>query len=122
MATAKPAPSPSATGAPPGPRRLRRRLVLVLAVLGALLAWFWQPLNGYATVGAAYGARVACSCRYVGGRDLDDCRKDFEPGMELIMLSEDRKAKSVTARFPLLARQTATYLPGQGCRLEPWRE
>lgn len=100
----------------------RRRILIVgLAAVLAVLAVFWGPLNGYAQTGAAYGARVACSCRFAGGRSLDDCKKDFEPGMELITLSEDAKAKSVTARFPLLARQTATYHEGPGCQLEPWQ-
>lgn len=83
---------------------------------------FWRPLTGYASTGAAYGARVACSCRYLGGRSLSDCRKDFEPGMELVMLSEDPAAKSVTARFPLLASETAHYHKGEGCRLDPLPE
>jgi hypothetical protein len=93
---------------------------LVLAGLAALLAWFWQPLNGFAQAGSAYGARVACSCRYLGGRTLEDCRMDFEPGMEPIMLSEDAEARSVTATFPLLASETAVFREGEGCRLEPW--
>lgn len=54
-------------------------------------------------------------------RSLDDRAKDFEPGMELVSLSEDRKARSVTARFPLLGGTTATYREGWGCVLEPWR-
>lgn len=99
-----------------------RRWVLAVAIVaGLLLAAFWRPLNGYAVTGAAYGARVACSCRYVGGRSLGDCRKDFEPGMELVALREDAKARSVTAIFPLLARQTARYYEGEGCRLDPWQ-
>lgn len=98
----------------------RRALLLGLGLIGALLAMFWQPLNGYARTGAAYGARVACACHYVGGRSLKDCRKDFEPGMELVMLSADAEARSVTARFPLLASETATYRAGPGCQLEPW--
>jgi hypothetical protein len=100
------------------PRRRWPRLGLAGLVL--VLAWFWQPLNSFGMTGAAYGARVACSCHYLGGRALDDCRKDFEPGMELVVLSADEAAKSVTARFPLLATQTATYFEGQGCRLQPW--
>ncbi|MBS0483080.1 MAG: hypothetical protein JSR96_13230 [Proteobacteria bacterium] len=106
----------------PRRRLLGRVLLLALLVLAALLAWFWQPLNGYAGIGAAYGARVACSCRFEGGRSLSDCRKDFEPGMAMIMLSEDSAARSVTARFPLLATETATYREGEGCRLSPWRK
>ncbi len=118
MATANPAPVNPASD----PRsRLRRRAVwLGLGLIVVLIAWFWSPLHAYARTGASYGARVACSCRFVGGRELSDCRKDFEPGMELVMLSEDANAKSVTARFPLLSSQTATYRPGFGCQLEPW--
>ena len=109
----------------PRPGRVRRRWLIalanVIALIVGVLAWFWGAINGYAEAGAAYGARVACSCRYVGGRALGDCTKDFEPGMSLISLSEDAHAHSVTARFPLLARQTATYREGWGCQLELWK-
>lgn len=114
-----------ATANPSSQRRRRpllRALVLLGLLAGAALAWFWKPLNGYALTGAAVGARVACSCHYLGGRGLSDCRKDFEPGMELITLSADEEAKSVTARFPLLAAQTAIYHAGEGCRLEAWHD
>ena len=101
------------------PTRRRRLWVIVAFIaLAALLAAFWRPLTGYARVGAAYGAHVGCSCRFAGGRTLNDCAKDFEPGMELVSLSEDPKARSVTARFPLLGSATATYYEGWGCVLE----
>jgi hypothetical protein len=121
MATAKPPALPPSRRAP---RRRRWRTALVCAVLAVvlLLAWFWKPLNGYAVAGASYGARVACACRQVGGRSLGDCRKDFVPGMALITLSEDAKARSVTARFPLLSSQTAQYREGEGCVLEKWED
>ncbi len=109
-----------ATVNPPKISRPRRILAFAALILGALLAFFWQPLNSYAILGAANGARISCSCHFLGGRSLTDCRKDFEPGMELVMLSADETAKSVTARFPLLSRQTATFREGEGCRLEPW--
>ena len=101
------------------PRKPWRWLLLLAA---ALLAWFWTPINGYAVTGAAFGARVGCSCHFVGGRSIADCRKDFEPGMALIMLSVDADDKSVTACFPLLASQTATLRDGAGCVLEPWQD
>lgn len=102
-------------------RRPAARLALLAGlVLVVLLAWFWRPLSSYARLGASYGAHLGCSCRFVEGRELGDCRKDFEPGMELITLSEDTQARSVTARFPLLASDTATYREGEGCRLQPW--
>ena len=92
-----------------------------MLALGALV-WFWRPLNAWGTAGAAYGARVACSCRHIQERSLGDCRNDFKPGMTLIRLSEDAEARSVTASLPLLVSQTATFRPGEGCLLEPWED
>lgn len=97
------------------------RLLLLAALILAALGWYYGPdLSAKAGIGTAYGARVACSCRHAGGRSLADCEKDFEPGMELVSLSEDEKAKSVTASVPLLASHTATWREGYGCVLEKW--
>ena len=97
------------------------QVVLALAVLVGALAWFYRaPIGGLTTTGAAFGARTACSCRYVAGRSLEDCKKDFEPGMELVFLSDDEETRSVTARVPLIASDTARYREGYGCVLEPW--
>ena len=119
MATANPARSRKR-----GPATVRKWLVrlgwLVLAGAAAMIALNWQSLRANALTGAAYGARIGCSCRFVAGRPLGNCRKDFEPGMGFVMLSEDPAAKSVTASVPLLARQTATLREGSGCVLEPW--
>lgn len=122
MATAKPQPLPPSPARSPRWRKWRARAVIVLVLLALGLAWFWRPLTGYAQAGAAYGARVACSCRFVAGRGLEDCRKDFVAGMELIVLSEDVAAKRVTARLPLLSRQTAQFRPGEGCVLDRWED
>lgn len=121
MATAKPQPLPPRHAAL---RRRRWRLPLILGLLAlvALIAWFREPIMGYANAGAAYGARVTCSCRYLGGRGLEDCRKDFMPRMALITLSEDPEAKAITARFPLLASHTARVKPGFGCVLDKWED
>jgi hypothetical protein len=110
-----------ATANPPARKRRRRWPLVLLVLLAVAVAALWPTLIGYARVGSAYGAHVACSCRYAGGRGLADCKKDFEPGMELVSLSEDRAKKSVTARFPLIASATATYHEGWGCVLEPWK-
>lgn len=101
-------------------RNWARLLVYAALALALLLSWFWKPLNGRADAGAAYGARVVCSCHYIAGRSLADCRKDFVPGMSMILLTGDAEANSVTARFPLLASQTATFSEGKGCMLEKW--
>ena len=115
MATAKRNTSPR--------RRIWPRALLAIVVLGGLAAWFYRaPIAGYTTTGAAFGARTACSCRYVAGRPIGDCKKDFEPGMALVFLSDDPETKSVTARVPLLASATARYREGFGCLLEPWKD
>lgn len=104
-------------------RRPRRRLVwlVVVLVVVAFLGWFYRaPIAGYSGVSTAYAARVACSCRFVGGRDMEQCEKDKLAGMELVTLVEDTEAKSVTARFPLISSTTATYREGYGCVLEKW--
>lgn len=116
MATAK-------AGARRHGRGRSRRLIWLLAVAAALIAlWaaFGSAALGYARAGTAYGARVACSCRYVAGRSLEDCRKDKIAGMELVSLSDDDADKSVTARLLFLASDTATLRPGYGCLLDRW--
>ena len=105
--------------------RSRRWPVLVLVLLAlaaAALWWFRTPIAGYAHAGTAYGARVACSCRYAGGRSLEDCEKDKLAGMEFVRLSEDEAEKSVTATFPLIASETARWKEGYGCVLDPWED
>lgn len=118
MATAKPIASTTLDG----PRRHpARKLVLAIAlVVFAAAAWFWGPIHARAVAGAAFGARIGCSCHYVEGRSLGQCREDFEPGMSFVHLSEDAETRSVTARVPLLSRQTAVFRDGQGCMLEKW--
>lgn len=94
-------------------------IALALVVLG----WFYRtPILGYTGAGSSYSAHVVCSCRYIGGRSLDDCKKDRLDGMELVSLSDDENAKSVTARYPLLPSVTATYRKGYGCVLEKWED
>jgi len=114
MATAKPHHA--------GPRRHRWRnglfTVLVVAALG--LALSWNQLYARAVLAASYGARIACTCHYVEGRGLKDCRKDFEPGMALVMLSDNPAAQGIIARVPLLASQTARFHAGTGCLLQSW--
>lgn len=104
----------------PKHRRWPWVLTLIALVLVALFVLKRPMIEGMAVTGTSYGARVACSCRFVGGRDLADCEKDFEPGMELVSVSEDTATQSVTASIPLVESQTATYREGYGCVLEDW--
>lgn len=98
-------------------------LWLVVLALLAIAGAIWAnraEVSGYADVGTSYAARVACSCRFVAGRSLEDCEKDKLGGMELVSLSDDAEARSVTATFPLVTSTTATYREGYGCVLEPY--
>lgn len=122
MATAKKAPRLRSSGS--GRRKGGRgTVILVLVMIGVVAGWYWrEPLFGYARTGAAFGAHTACSCRFIAGRELGDCKKDFEPGMEIVFLSEDEDDRTVTARVPLLASETARYSPARGCVLDSWKE
>lgn len=104
-------------------RRAKRLAIAGLAVL-AMAGWYYRdPATGYSRTATSYAARMACSCRYVEGRPLGQCKADFlEPQLRLVMLSEDADKASVTARIPLLSSQTATYRRGWGCVLQPWAD
>jgi|TARA_R100001244_G_scaffold132319_2_gene108100 hypothetical protein len=88
-----------------------------LLILIGLLAYNHTFIKGQLDVGTAYGARLACSCHYIGGRDIGDCEKDFEPGMEFVGLSVDAERKRVTASVPMIASATAEFREGWGCQL-----
>ena len=105
-----------------GGRRYLWLFLIVIAALAVAAFSYRAPITGYAGAGAAYSARVACSCRFIGNRTLEDCAKDKLPGMELISLKEDADTKSVTARFPLIASETAKYREGYGCVLKKWED
>lgn len=92
--------------------------LFVLSLLG-LLAWNWTTLGARARLGAAYGARMTCSCRYVEGRSMGSCEGDKEPGMALVRLTDRPEARAVDASVPLLASRTARFRPGWGCLLDP---
>ncbi len=121
MATAKQNPVPR-DARPGGPQRHHWRKILVamllLAALGIALSW--HRMQAQAVLATSYGARIGCSCHYLAGRSLQDCSKDYEPGMALVMLSENPQTHGVTARIPLIASQTATFRDGPGCRLQSW--
>ena len=89
-------------------------LVLAIAVIGYALSQ--KPKM---ELGVGYGARVACGCRYIEGRPLDSCYKDFEPGMEVIRLSDNPRTRTVTASVPLLVSRSVRFDPELGCQPEP---
>lgn len=96
-----------------------KRILIGLAALavaagGAAYAFVAQQ-KPLLDLGVGYGARVACGCRYIGNRSLADCKKDFEPGMEQIRLSEDAATKTVTASVPLITSRSVRYDDVLGC-------
>jgi hypothetical protein len=91
-------------------------VILCVAVGGAYA--YAQSQKPLLELGVGYGARVACGCRYIGNRPIGDCYKDFEPGMEIIQLSDDVKTKTVTAYVPLLTSRSARFDPVLGCQPE----
>lgn len=109
MATATSKPTPSK-------RRTARNVALgVLAIIVLVLIWNWSSLKGQARVGAAYGAHIACSCRYIEGRDMASCETDKEAGMALVGYSDDPENKRVTASVPFLAEAVAERRGAFGC-------
>lgn len=86
-------------------------------LLAAFAIWKFPSFKAQAELGSAYAARVGCSCRYVQGRSLESCQGDFEPGMEMVSLSEDPATKTVTGSVPLLASRSARYAGAGGCLL-----
>ncbi|WP_171005173.1 hypothetical protein [Sphingopyxis sp. 2PD] len=123
--TAAPPPETQSATQPRGGKRPSRwggclPWLLVLAVLLTGFAiWKFPSLKAQAELGSAYAARVGCSCRYVQGRSLESCQSDFEPGMEMVSLSEDPATKTVTGSVPLLASRSARYAGASGCLLRP---
>ena len=95
-------------------------LLAIVAILAAISSVYRVQINGYTEVMTAYSARVACSCHYVAGRSMEDCAKDKLEGMELVTLKANPDERSVTARFPLIASNTAYYREGYVCVLEKW--
>lgn len=96
--------------------RTARNILLVLFALAVLwVVWNWSSIKGQAKVGAAYGAHIACSCRYIEGRDMASCETDMEPGMEIVSLSDDPENKRVTATVMFLAEAVAERRGAFGC-------
>jgi hypothetical protein len=96
-------------------QKLRYGIYAVLAMVALWLAFNFANIKGQARLGSAYAAHVACSCRYIEGRPLDSCYKDFEPGMGIVSLSDDPEHKRVTASVPILASAVAERRGDYGC-------
>jgi hypothetical protein len=117
MATAT---SPQPKGkAPKAPLSLGQKIKYgAIAVLALLLLWFaysFSDIKAQAKLGVSYASHIACSCRYIEDRPLDACTKDFEPGMEMVSLTDNPETKRVTASVPFLASAIAERRGEFGC-------
>lgn len=105
---------------PPVARPRRWRLLAIpLLLLIAYAVWQFPTWKAQADIGAAYGARIGCSCRFVQQRDLASCARDHEPGMEMVSLSEVDGERAIEASVPLLASRIARFEGASGCILQP---
>lgn len=102
-------------------RRILVGMVVVLGLLAGGAFWYVRAHAAQLELGVGYGARVACACRYIGGRDLKSCYKDFEPGMEPITLTDDPATKTVTASVLFVASRSVKFDPVLGCQPEPFK-
>lgn len=107
------------TGDPARKRGYLPWVLILLALVAAFLIWKFPSFKAQAELGSAYAARIGCSCRYVEERSLDSCQSDFEPGMEMVSISEDPATKTITGSVPLLASRSARYAGASGCLLNP---
>ena len=100
-----------------GSRALGWALLAFAALALLYMAFNWPRWQLRAQMAAGFGARIACSCRYIDGRPLDSCARDFKGigGMALVRLSDDPQHRTVQASVPLLARRTARFRQGFGC-------
>jgi hypothetical protein len=90
--------------------------IFLFALALAWLLFNFSSIKGNAKLGTAYAAHIACSCRYIQGRELNSCIGDFEPGMELVSVSDDTDSKRITASVPFLAQAMAEYRKESGCQ------
>lgn len=96
-------------------QKVRYGIYAVLALLFLWLVFNFSHIKAQAQLGTAYASHVACSCRYIEGRPLDSCYRDFEPGMGMVSLSDDPKHKRIKASVPLLASAIAERRGEFGC-------
>lgn len=97
-----------------------KTLLIVLAVLGLAGAALWQvwlkDQVAFAEMATAYGAKMVCSCRFVAGRDMDSCRRDFTVDISAFTF-EEGEAHVRTSVLGGLVSARAQHTPGMGCAL-----
>jgi hypothetical protein len=100
-------------------RKIMIGLTLLLCV-GLALAWrgWYLPTRDAVAIGAGLLAKQVCSCVYVAGRELDDCRADQMASTDPIQLEVRASEQRVRAWLPAFAERSAIHRAGFGCTLE----
>ncbi len=96
-------------------QKIRYGVYAVLSLIMLWLAFNFSDIKAQAQLGVSYAAHISCSCRYVEGRPLNSCTKDFEPGMAMVSLTDDPDHKRIKASVPLLASAVAERRGDFGC-------
>ena len=76
--------------------------------------------TGLLGIGAAYGAKLACSCAFVMDRDEDFCRAWIRASPDIVNVRFDHEERRVSARALGMVKTTASWRgPRAGCTLDP---
>lgn len=94
--------------------KILKILAISVLVVVAIVFWKVQPLL---KVGAGYAAKMACSCHYLQGRELDDIKAgdlNFS-AMPYFSVHLNEAQKQADASFFGLISAKAQYVQGHGC-------
>jgi hypothetical protein len=101
---------------------LRRALLAVgiaaIALVGTGAAVYLPGMVQRSRMGAGYVAKQLCSCAFVAGRALEECRADLAESAERVRAELLPAERAVRAWVPLLAERIARYTGETGCTLE----
>ncbi len=92
--------------------------VVLVSGLGLGFFRWYLPTRQAVDIGAGMLAKQVCSCIYVAGREVADCRADLFQAMDPIQLEVLRDEGRVRAWIPTLGERTAIHREGLGCTLE----
>ncbi|WP_339829959.1 hypothetical protein [uncultured Parvibaculum sp.] len=97
---------------------MRIKFIVLAVVLAVLIGLALGPVRQMAADGEVVAravAKTACSCIFVAGRTLEECRRDDPPGFDRADAWVDPAKKEVTASMFRLARASAQYRGAEGC-------
>jgi hypothetical protein len=102
---------------------VKRRILIGLAASIAVAltvgyAQWFVPTRQDVAVGNAMLAKQICSCIFVAGRSLKDCRADQFESMDPIQVEVRAKPPGVRAFVPLFGERSASWSESFGCTLE----